>query len=52
MPEVYVEIENARALLGQVIRARQARFEAVRLEILRGGPERPSALPAQLELLT
>lgn len=51
VPELYAEIESARALLGQAIRARQARFEALRLEILRRGRPPGFRLPAQLDLL-
>jgi hypothetical protein len=50
VPEVYVEIETARSLLAQAIRARQERFEAMRLSVLFGPSDEPAA-PTQLTLL-
>src|SRR5512138_1486848 len=48
--DVYAEIESARALLAQAIRARQERFEAIRIAILSGRSEDPDAA-TQLPLL-
>jgi hypothetical protein len=48
--EVYADIETARALLGAAVRARQERFEALRLAVLTGRAAEPAA-PMQLALL-
>ncbi len=50
VPDVYVEIESARSLLAQGIRARQERFEALRMRVLSGRAAEPES-PAQLVLL-
>jgi hypothetical protein len=50
VPEIYAEIETARSLLAQAVRARQARFEAQRLRVLAGRAAEPEA-PSQLALL-
>ncbi len=50
VPDRYQEIESARAVLAQAIRARQERFEAQRLRVLAGAAEERRA-PAQLALL-
>ncbi len=50
VPDVYVEIESARSLLAQGIRARQERFEALRMRVLSGRAAEPDS-PAQLALL-
>ncbi len=50
VPEVYAEIETARSLLGQAIRARQERFEAARLRVL-AGRTAEARVPSQLALL-
>src|SRR5512138_358451 len=50
VPERYQEIDAARAVLAQVVRARQERFEAMRLRVLAGGAEKRTS-PAQLALL-
>jgi len=48
--EVYAEIETARGLLAAAVRARQERFEAMRLAVLTGRAAEPAA-PTQLALL-
>jgi hypothetical protein len=48
--DVYAEIETARSLLAQAVRARQERFEGQRLRVLTGRAAEPEA-PAQLMLL-
>jgi len=48
--ETYPEIETARMLLGQNVRRRQERFEALRVAVLTGRPLDPDA-PTQLALL-
>ena len=50
VPDVYAEIETARSLLAQAIRARQARFEAMRVSVLTGRGGEPDS-PTQLALL-
>jgi hypothetical protein len=50
VPDVYAEIETARSLLAQAIRARQARFEALRVAVLTGRSGEPDP-PTQLALL-
>jgi hypothetical protein len=50
VPDVYVEVESARALLAQAIRKRQERFEAMRIAVLSGRSDDPEP-PAQLALL-
>ena len=50
VPDVYSEIDTARGLLAQAVRARQERFEAQRLRVLTGRAAEPEA-PAQLALL-
>lgn len=50
VPDAYAEIESARALLAQAIRARQERFEAMRIAVLSGPSVDPEA-PIQLGLL-
>ncbi len=50
VPDVYAEIETARSLLAQAVRARQERFEAQRLAVLTGRAAEPEA-PTQLALL-
>jgi hypothetical protein len=50
VPARYQEIESARAVLAQAVRARQERFEVLRLRVLAGGAEERRA-PAQLALL-
>lgn len=49
--DVYAEIETARSSLASAVRARQARFEEVRLRVLAGGSRDPAPPPSQLELL-
>ncbi len=50
VPEVYPDIETARVLLGQNVRRRQERFEALRVAVLTGRSVDPDA-PTQLALL-
>ena len=50
VPEAYPEIDAARSLLARRVRARQERFDALRVAVLTGGRVDPSA-PAQLPLL-
>jgi hypothetical protein len=50
VPEVYLEIESARSLLAQAIRARQERYETLRMRVLSGRAAEPES-PAQLALL-
>jgi hypothetical protein len=50
VPQVYLDIETARSLLAQAVRARQERFEAMRLAVLIGRAAEPAA-PTQLALL-
>jgi hypothetical protein len=50
VPDVYAEIETARSLLAQAIRARQARFELLRVSVLTGRAGEPEP-PTQLALL-
>jgi hypothetical protein len=50
VPQVYLDIETARSLLAQAVRARQERFEAMRLAVLTGRAAEPAA-PTQLALL-
>jgi hypothetical protein len=50
VPASYPEIDQARALLGAVVRRRQERFEALRVAVLTGrGPDDPG--PEQLALI-
>lgn len=50
VPDVYQEIEAARALLAQAVRSRQERYEALRVAVLTGRGLDPGA-PTQLVLL-
>lgn len=50
IPDLYAEIESARSLLAQAVRARQERFEALRLRALTGRAAEPET-PTQLALL-
>lgn len=50
VPQVYADIETARAVLAQAIRARQERFEAQRIAVLVGRAAEPEG-PTQLALL-
>lgn len=50
VPDRYQEIDGARAVLAQAVRARQERFEAMRLRVLAGGAQERTS-PAQLALL-
>lgn len=50
VPEIYAEIESARSLLAQAVRARQERFETARLRVLVGRAAEPES-PTQLALL-
>ena len=50
VPDVYQEIETARTLLGQAVRRRQERFEALRVSVLTGRIAEPDD-PTQLVLL-
>ena len=50
IPDVYQEIETARTLLGQAVRRRQERFEALRVSVLTGRIAEPDD-PTQLVLL-
>jgi hypothetical protein len=50
VPDVYLDVEAARSLLAQAVRARQERFENLRLRVLTGRAAEPEA-PAQLALL-
>jgi hypothetical protein len=48
--DVYSEIDTARGLLAAAVRARQERFEALRIAVLTGRAAEPDA-PTQLALL-
>lgn len=48
--QVYAEIETARSLLAQAVRARQERYEALRIAVLTGRSTEPDG-PMQLALL-
>ncbi len=48
--DLYSDIETARSLLAQAVRARQERFESMRLGVLTGRAAEPEA-PMQLALL-
>jgi hypothetical protein len=50
VPEIYADIEAARALLAQAIRFRQERFDRMRVEVLTGRAAEPDE-PTQLVLL-
>lgn len=49
--DVFAEIETARSTLARAVRARQARFEELRLRVLAGPSRDPLPSPSQLELL-
>jgi hypothetical protein len=50
VPDRYQEIDTARSLLGQAVRQRQERFEALRIAVLTGRAAEPDG-PTQLALL-
>jgi hypothetical protein len=50
VPEVYADVETARSLLSQAVRAREERFESLRIRVLTGRAAEPGA-PSQLVLL-
>jgi hypothetical protein len=50
VPDIYSDIETARALLAHAVRARQERFERLRIAVLAGRSEERDP-PTQLALL-
>lgn len=50
VPDIYSDIETARALLAHAVRARQERFERLRVAVLTGRSEERDS-PTQLVLL-
>ncbi len=51
VPDLYAEIESARALLRRAAAEREKRFERLRMSVLAGYGGAPDHPPAQLDLL-